>query len=117
MPISKVGVINGATIPSNAAATTRIHPNNIFLQSLTGAAASSIQQQQQQKKGSLKQNKYGLELFGSKPRTITIVKQGNEKPHKTINILLNRRTGQTFEQLLSDISEAFGYQKGRTEKV
>ncbi|CAF0733239.1 unnamed protein product [Didymodactylos carnosus] len=52
----------------------------------------------------------------SKPRTITIVKHG-EKPRKTISILLNRRTVQTFDQLLSDISEAFGYQKSRTDKL
>jgi doublecortin-like kinase 3 len=58
-----------------------------------------------------------LESYHNKPRSITIVKQGNEKPHKTITILLNRRTVQTFDQLLSDISEAFGYQKNRTDKV
>ncbi len=45
------------------------------------------------------------------------MKQGNEKPHKTITILLNRRTVQTYDQLLSDISESFGYQKNRTDKV
>lgn len=117
IPLSKVGANNGPT-PTNAGTTTttnRFHANNIFLQSLTSAAANSIQQQQ--KKSYFKSNRYGIELLNNKPRTITIIKQGNEKPHKTITILLNRRTTQTFDQLLSDISEAFGYQKHRLEKV
>ncbi len=107
--LPKVGAINSPAIPSN-----RFLANNLFLQSFTAAAANSIQQQ---KKINFKHNKYGLESFHNKPRSITIVKQGNEKPHKTITILLNRRTVQTFDQLLSDISEAFGYQKNRTDKV
>ncbi|CAF4046176.1 unnamed protein product [Rotaria magnacalcarata] len=117
LSLPKVAVINGTTIPSNVTTTTttnRFHTNNLFLQSLTATAANSIQQQ---KKTNFKQNKYGLEPLSSKPRTITIVKQGHEKPHKIINILLNRRTGQTFDQLLADISEAFGYQKNRSEKI
>ncbi len=110
IPLSKVGAINGP-----ATTTNRFHANNLFLQSLTSAAANSFQQNQ--KKISFKQNRYGVDPLNNKPRTITIVKQGNEKPHKVITILLNRRTVQTFDQLLSDISEAFGYQKHRADKV
>ncbi|CAF5137793.1 unnamed protein product, partial [Rotaria socialis] len=80
--LPKVAVINGATIPPNVTTTTtttnRFHTNNFFLQSLTATATNSIQQQ---KKTNLKQNRYGLEQLNSKPRTITIVKQGHEKPH------------------------------------
>jgi doublecortin-like kinase 3 len=57
------------------------------------------------------------DFIPSKPRAITIIKYAYEKPYKTITILLNRRTMQTFEQLLADISEAFGCQKHRTERV
>ncbi|CAF0779210.1 unnamed protein product [Adineta steineri] len=110
--LPKVGAINGSVTTT----TNRFLANNLFLQSFTSAAANSIQQQQQ-KKQNLKQNKYGLEPLANKPRSITIVKQGHEKTHKTITILLNRRTVQTFEQLLSDISEAFGYQKNRSDKI
>ncbi|CAF3610220.1 unnamed protein product [Rotaria sordida] len=117
IPLSKVGATNGPTITSNTATTNRFHANNIFLQSLTSTTTSSNQQQQQQKKFNVKQNKYGLEPFHSKPRTITIVKQGYERPHKSITILLNKRTGQTLDQLLSDISEAFGHQKHRSDKI
>ena len=106
--LSKLGAINGP------ATTNRLLANNLFLQSFTSTAANSIHQP---KKSHFKQNKYGPESMCSKPRSITIVKQGNEKPHKTITILLNRRTVQTFEQLLADISEAFGYQKNRPDKV
>ncbi|CAF2603494.1 unnamed protein product [Rotaria sp. Silwood2] len=117
IPLSKVGAINGPAIPSNAG-TNRFHTNNILLQSFSSTASNSIQQQQQQhKRLNFRQNKYNLEPLHSKPRTITIVKQGNEKPHKTITILLNKRTGQTLDQLLSDISEAFGHQKHRTDKI
>jgi hypothetical protein len=106
--LPKIGATNGPT-PAH-----RFQANNLFLQSLTSAAANSIQQQ---KKNNFKHNKYGVESSYNKPRTITIVKQGTEKPHRMITILLNRRTTQTFDQLLSDISEAFGYQKHRADKV
>ena len=114
IPLPKVSAINGPAITSNPSTTNRFHANNLFLQSLTSTAGNSIQQQ---KRINFKPNKYGLESVYTKPRTIIIVKQGSEKPHKTINILLNRRTAQTFDQLLSDISEAFGFQKSRAEKV
>ena len=109
IPLSKVAAINAPPITTN-----RLHANNIFLQSFASTATNNLQQP---KRINFKQNKYGIESVHTKPRTIIIVKQGNEKPHKTITILLNRRTAQTFEQLLSDISESFGYQKHRQEKV
>ncbi|UJR22720.1 hypothetical protein I4U23_025754 [Adineta vaga] len=109
---AKVGAINGSISTNNT--NNRFLSNNLFLQSFTSTAASSVQQQ---RKFHFKQNKYAPESFYNKPRSITIIKQGNEKPYKTITILLNRRTVQTFEQLLSDISEAFGYQKNRTDKI
>lgn len=104
----------GAT--NHTPTTNRFQANHLFLQSLTTPTANSVHQQQQ-KRNTYKYNKYGAESLHIKPRTITIVKQGNEKPHKMITILLNRRTAQSFDQLLSDISESFGYQKNRTERV
>ena len=112
--ISKFGNFNGSSITSNATTTNRYHPNSLLSQSLN---TSTNNANQQQKKLISKQNKYGFDSINNKPRQITIVKQGNEKPHKTITILLNRRTVQTYDQLLSDISESFGYQKNRTDKV
>jgi hypothetical protein len=118
IPLSKLGAINGPAITSNPTTTAanRFHANNLFSQSLTAPTTNTISPQQQKKLLS-KPNKYSFDPVNNKPRTITIVKQGNEKPHKTITILLNRRTVQTYDQLLSDISEAFGYQKNRTDKV
>jgi hypothetical protein len=115
IPISKFGTINGPGINSNGTTTNRLQTNNLFLQSLT-VPTNNINQQQQ-RKNIPKQNKYGIDSIHNKPRQITIIKQGNEKPHKTITILLNRRTVQTYDQLLSDISESFGYQKNRADKV
>jgi hypothetical protein len=113
IPISKFGAINGPGITANTTAANRFQTN--FLHSLT--VPTNNTNQQQQKKSTSKPNKYGIDSQHNKPRPITIVKQGNEKPHKTITILLNRRTVQTYDQLLADISESFGYQKNRTDKV
>ncbi|CAF1265744.1 unnamed protein product [Adineta ricciae] len=109
---TKVGAIHGSI--STTHANNRLLANNLFLQSFTSTAANPVQQQ---KKFHFKQNKYTPESSFNKPRSITIIKQGNEKVNKTITILLNRRTVQTFDQLLCDISEAFGYQKNRADKI
>lgn len=114
IPFAKVGANNGPALASNAGSINRFQANNILLQSLASTNSNSIPQS---KRYNYKQNKYGIEPLQNKPRTITIVKYGGEKPHKTITILLNRRTGQTFDQLLSDISEAFGYSKSRNDRV
>ncbi|XP_052252518.1 serine/threonine-protein kinase DCLK1-like isoform X2 [Dreissena polymorpha] len=50
-----------------------------------------------------------------KPKVITIVRNG-PKPRNNVKILLNRRSVQSFEQLMGDISEAFG-PKWKTNKV
>ena len=43
----------------------------------------------------------------TKPKVVTIVRNSN-RPRNNVKILLNRRSVQNFEQLMSDISEAFG---------
>ena len=50
-----------------------------------------------------------------KPKVITVVRNG-KKPRNNIKILLNRRSCQSFEQLIADISEAFG-PKWKNNKV
>ncbi|KAL4228626.1 Serine/threonine-protein kinase dclk3 [Mactra antiquata] len=50
-----------------------------------------------------------------KPKVITIVRNG-PKPRNNVKILLNRRSVQSFEQLMGDISEAFG-PKWKSNKV
>ncbi|GFS20013.1 serine/threonine-protein kinase DCLK3 [Elysia marginata] len=45
--------------------------------------------------------------YQQKPKVITIVRNG-PKPRSNVKILLNRRSVQSYEQLVSDISEAFG---------
>jgi len=118
IPISKFGATNNLGLTANASSTNRLQTNNLFLQSLTNPSTTSNNSTiPQPKKYLTKSTRYGIDSIHSKPRQITIVKQGNDKPHKTITILLNRRTVQTYEQLLSDISESFGYQKNRTDKV
>ncbi|KAL8599830.1 hypothetical protein ACOMHN_027637 [Nucella lapillus] len=47
------------------------------------------------------------EAIPLKPRVITIVRNG-PRPRINVKLLLNRRSVQSFEQLVADISEAFG---------
>ncbi|KAM9308234.1 serine/threonine-protein kinase DCLK3 [Gastrophryne carolinensis] len=51
-----------------------------------------------------------------KPRIVTVVKPGNH-PLKKITLLLNRRSVQTFEQLIADISEALGFPRWKNDRV
>ncbi|OCT76043.1 hypothetical protein XELAEV_18031231mg [Xenopus laevis] len=51
-----------------------------------------------------------------KPRIITVVKPGSH-PLKKITLLLNKRSVQTFEQLVADISEALGFPRWKNDRV
>ena len=50
-----------------------------------------------------------------KPKVVTVIRNG-AKPRSNVKILLNRRSVQSFEQLVKDISEAFG-PKWKNNKV
>ncbi|KAL3837589.1 hypothetical protein ACJMK2_022937 [Sinanodonta woodiana] len=50
-----------------------------------------------------------------KPKVVTIVRNG-ARPRNNVKILLNRRSVQSFEQLMGDITEAFG-PKWKNNKV
>jgi len=51
----------------------------------------------------------------TKPKVITVVRAGR-KPYANMKILLNRRSVQSYERLLNDISESFG-PKWKNNKV
>ncbi|CAJ0960417.1 unnamed protein product, partial [Ranitomeya imitator] len=51
-----------------------------------------------------------------KPRIVTVVKPGSH-PLKKITLLLNRRSVQTFEQLIADISEGLGLPRWKNDRV
>ncbi|XP_066299706.1 serine/threonine-protein kinase DCLK3-like isoform X1 [Branchiostoma lanceolatum] len=51
-----------------------------------------------------------------KPKVITVVRNG-DRPRTKITILLNRRSVQTFEQLIADISEALGQPRWKNNHV
>ena len=46
-----------------------------------------------------------------KPRLITVIRNGH-KPRQVVKILLNRRTAQSFEQVLDDITSSVGVEGG-----
>lgn len=48
-----------------------------------------------------------VSLMSMKPKVITVVRNG-QKPRNNVKILLNRRSVQSYDQLVKDISEAFG---------
>ncbi|XP_021094397.1 serine/threonine-protein kinase DCLK3 isoform X2 [Heterocephalus glaber] len=51
-----------------------------------------------------------------KPRVVTVVRLSGQ-PLRKVTMLLNRRSVQTFEQLLADISEALGFPKWKNDRV
>uniref|UniRef100_A0A8C5PLE8 non-specific serine/threonine protein kinase n=1 Tax=Leptobrachium leishanense TaxID=445787 RepID=A0A8C5PLE8_9ANUR len=51
-----------------------------------------------------------------KPRIVTIIKPGSN-PLRKITLLLNRRSVQTFEQLVADISEALGFPRWKNDRI
>ncbi|XP_056376357.1 serine/threonine-protein kinase DCLK3 [Hyla sarda] len=51
-----------------------------------------------------------------KPKIVTVVKPGSH-PLKKITLLLNRRSVQTFEQLIADISEGLGLPRWKNDRV
>ncbi|XP_074842167.1 serine/threonine-protein kinase DCLK3 [Carettochelys insculpta] len=51
-----------------------------------------------------------------KPRIVTVVKPTGHTLRK-ITLLLNRRSVQTFEQLMADISEALGFPRWKNDRV
>ncbi|XP_060637657.2 serine/threonine-protein kinase DCLK3 [Anolis sagrei] len=51
-----------------------------------------------------------------KPRIVTVVKPCGHTVRK-ITLLLNRRSVQTFEQLVADISEALGFPRWKNDRV
>ncbi|XP_062972248.1 serine/threonine-protein kinase DCLK3 [Elgaria multicarinata webbii] len=51
-----------------------------------------------------------------KPRIVTVVKPCGHMVRK-ITLLLNRRSVQTFEQLIADISEALGFPRWKNDRV
>lgn len=58
------------------------------------------------------------EAVPMKPKVITIVRNG-PRPRNNVKILLNRRSVQSYEQLVADISEAFGpkWKNNRVQKL
>ncbi|XP_013369264.1 PREDICTED: serine/threonine-protein kinase DCLK3 [Chinchilla lanigera] len=51
-----------------------------------------------------------------KPRVVTVVRLGGQ-PLRKVTMLLNKRSVQTFEQLLADISEALGFPRWKNDRV
>ena len=63
-------------------------------------------------------NQPNTEPKNVKPRVVTIVRHGSE-PRSNVKLLLNRRSIQTYEQTMKDISEAFGpkWKNNRVKKL
>ncbi|XP_071503350.1 serine/threonine-protein kinase DCLK1-like [Diadema antillarum] len=51
-----------------------------------------------------------------KPKVVKIVKTGS-RPRKVVSLLINKRSVQSYEQLIQDISDAFGYPKYKNNRI
>ncbi|XP_070546440.1 LOW QUALITY PROTEIN: serine/threonine-protein kinase DCLK1-like [Ptychodera flava] len=52
-----------------------------------------------------------------KPRIVRVVKGDDSRPRKVVSLLMNKRSVQSFEQLVSDISEALGCPKYKNSRM
>lgn len=93
-------------------ATNAFHPGRYFRQSL-----SYPQRKLPDKLRPSPRGYAGISVSDSlqRPKVITVIKNG-AKPRNSIRILLNRRTVQSYEQMIADISDTFG-SKLKTSKV
>ena len=51
-----------------------------------------------------------------KPKLVTIVRSG-VKPRKAVRILLNKKTAHTFEQVMTDITDAIKLDSGAVKMI
>ena len=51
-----------------------------------------------------------------KPKLVTVIRSG-VKPRKAVRILLNKKTAHSFEQVLTDITEAIKLDSGAVRKL
>ncbi|XP_076437219.1 serine/threonine-protein kinase DCLK3-like [Babylonia areolata] len=108
-------------------AANSFHPGRFYRANATQGTGAAVAQSNRKWPGTFgntntqqQRNPAGLlggptEAVPLKPRVITIVRNG-PRPRINVKILLNRRSIQSFEQLMSDISEAFGA-KWRNNRV
>ncbi|XP_067663721.1 serine/threonine-protein kinase DCLK1-like isoform X2 [Haliotis asinina] len=54
--------------------------------------------------------------FILKPKLVTIIRNGS-KPRKAVRILLNKKTAHSFDQVLTDITEAIKLDSGAVRKI
>ncbi|CAH1775078.1 unnamed protein product [Owenia fusiformis] len=53
----------------------------------------------------------------SKPKVITVVKNGSKRPRQMIKVLLNRDSIQGYDELMGDITGSFPKDKGKIRKL
>lgn len=51
-----------------------------------------------------------------KPKLVTVIRSG-VKPRKAVRILLNKKTAHSFEQVLTDITEAIKLDSGVVKRL
>nr|6RF2_C Chain C, Neuronal migration protein doublecortin [Homo sapiens] len=51
-----------------------------------------------------------------RPKLVTIIRSG-VKPRKAVRVLLNKKTAHSFEQVLTDITEAIKLETGVVKKL
>ncbi|XP_037126118.1 serine/threonine-protein kinase DCLK1a isoform X3 [Syngnathus acus] len=52
-----------------------------------------------------------------RPKLVTVVRGGGMKPRKAVRVLLNKKTAHSYEQVLSDITDAVKLDSGVVKKI
>jgi len=58
----------------------------------------------------------GVDMSFVYPRLVTILRNGG-RPRRAVTVVLNKRTAQTFEQVLRDISQAILLDSGAVKRI
>ncbi|XP_064879499.1 serine/threonine-protein kinase DCLK1-like [Oncorhynchus nerka] len=96
--------------------TKNINPNwSVNIKASSGAAARGPLSLGSSKAGPPDTRDQGVKDF-IRPKLVTVVRSG-VKPRKAVRILLNKKTAHSYEQVLTDITEAVKLDSGVVKKI
>uniref|UniRef100_A0A8C7JTE4 Serine/threonine-protein kinase DCLK2 n=1 Tax=Oncorhynchus kisutch TaxID=8019 RepID=A0A8C7JTE4_ONCKI len=96
--------------------TKNVNPNwSVNVKTLSGAAARGPLSLGSSKAGPPDTRDQGVKDF-IRPKLVTVVRSG-VKPRKAVRILLNKKTAHSYEQVLTDITEAVKLDSGVVKKI
>ncbi|KAL0994862.1 hypothetical protein UPYG_G00128410 [Umbra pygmaea] len=96
--------------------TKNVHPNwSVNVKASSAAAARAPTSLGSSKSGPADSRSQGAKAF-IRPRLVTVVRSG-VKPRKAVRFLLNKKTAHSYEQVLTDITEAIKLDSGVVKRI